>query len=263
MTVSRALVCLGLLGACQGVSAPEGLSMVRGESSVEGTLVTPTALVTFRAQSEDQVSGTIELGIDGVQVRASIDLVATTFTEDGGFGVLDTGHLHALLALRDAMIAADPAFVIDRLEGRLVMRYADHLAEAPVGYELAAREVVFATGVERVDRPASADADGCGGDGVSCFSGTKGYAPAIYDQGQGSDGVCTSITAKYGDGGSCPGRCGAGCNWLDHDYTWDCLDHDKCLDQYGGSSASPNNPNCGDEFTEAVDDWAATMGPLC
>jgi hypothetical protein len=263
MSFCRALVGLGLLAACQGVSAPEGLTIHHGEDSVEGTFAAPTAIITFRATSGDDVAGTVELGIDGVQIRAAIDLVDTTFTEDGGFGVLDANQLAGLLALRDALVDEQTALVTEHFEGRLLMRYADHLAEAPVGYELSARAITFSAAAIEAERPSAADADGCGGDGVTCLSGTKGTSWAIYDQGQGSDGTCTSLSTKYGDGGSCPGRCGAGCNFLDHDYTWDCLDHDRCLDQYGGSSASPNNPNCGDEFTEAVDDWAATMGPLC
>jgi len=51
----------------------------------------------------------------------------------------------------------------------------------------------------------------------------------------------------------CRGRCGLGCSWFDEDYTWDCHDHDICLDTGG---------NCSDEFADAANDWAATTTPL-
>lgn len=64
----------------------------------------------------------------------------------------------------------------------------------------------------------------------------------------------------------CAGRCGPGCASSPM-YFQDCLDHDFCSDveNGGGGATDPFDRNCGDEFGEAVDDfaaiYAATFGP--
>ena len=58
----------------------------------------------------------------------------------------------------------------------------------------------------------------------------------------------------------CEGRCGIGCAAAPI-YTQDCLDHDRCLAHRDGhvdapSNGGPTNTDCGDEFNEAVGDFA-------
>lgn len=63
-----------------------------------------------------------------------------------------------------------------------------------------------------------------------------------------------SKTVGYGCGSSsCNGRCGAGCGVADGLGAWyqDCLDHDVCNRDHNSQLGA-----CGDEFTEAADDYA-------
>jgi hypothetical protein len=178
--------------------------------------------------------------------------------EDGHLNAMYGDDVAALLALRDAL--DEYPEITETLAGKVLYRHADHLAEAPVGFTMDRLEVDMAklAPSEVVDR---ADADGCGGDGSTCLWGDRGYDYAVFDQ--GDDGYCTWWWVPYGEYTSnCSGRCGAGCNWFDDDYTWDCLDHDRCVDWYGGDVWS-GNPNCGDEFWDASDDYAATYLAWC
>ncbi|HEY1136354.1 MAG TPA: hypothetical protein VGE64_02565 [Xanthomonadaceae bacterium] len=64
----------------------------------------------------------------------------------------------------------------------------------------------------------------------------------------------SSKTVAYGCGASsCPGRCGAGCGVADGMGAWyqDCLDHDVCNRDHNSQLGG-----CGDEWTEAADDYA-------
>ncbi len=64
----------------------------------------------------------------------------------------------------------------------------------------------------------------------------------------------SSKSVAYGCGASsCPGRCGAGCGVADGLGAWyqDCLDHDVCNRDHNSQLGA-----CGDEWTEAADDYA-------
>lgn len=52
---------------------------------------------------------------------------------------------------------------------------------------------------------------------------------------------------------ACMAECGPGCNGLNF-YTQDCGDHDRCGRDHGGS-LNPADPECGDEWREAGDDF--------
>ncbi|MDQ3230190.1 MAG: hypothetical protein M3Q07_00070 [Pseudobdellovibrionaceae bacterium] len=53
----------------------------------------------------------------------------------------------------------------------------------------------------------------------------------------------------------CMGRCGGDCGWGPPSaWTKDCLDHDACSYR-NNASGGASDPNCGDEFNEAADDW--------
>ncbi len=55
---------------------------------------------------------------------------------------------------------------------------------------------------------------------------------------------------------TCVARCGAGCGRGGAgNYSKDCMDHDKCLAYHGGVAWNGTNPDCGDEFGDAVDDY--------
>ncbi|RMH42357.1 MAG: hypothetical protein D6689_08415 [Deltaproteobacteria bacterium] len=232
------------------------------DTTIAGTFVHGSTVVEFVSQSPDQQYGTLSLSINGANIDVEIDLANGTYQEDGYLNALYAPELEALAALRDAVQEAHPDLVLQTLQGKLLARHADRLAEAPAGFTFDHRVVDLAAArasARAVDR---ADADGCGGDGATCLPGTDGWAYAVFDQ--GDDGTCWWWWRQYGEHEErCRGRCGEGCNhWFDDDYTWDCLDHDWCVYYFGGSSGSGNS-NCGDEYWEAADDYALTYGPYC
>lgn len=56
------------------------------------------------------------------------------------------------------------------------------------------------------------------------------------------------------------GRCGPGCgrSWIPSGWAKDCMDHDQCSHK-NYSSGGGSDPNCGDEYNEAIDDWTFSV----
>ncbi len=263
---SSAALLSFFLVACAGADEvvppdSQSLEIAVDATAISGTLVYAGSIIEFRSESVDQQRATLHLDVNGAELDVVLDLAAQTFTDDGHLNALDAEDLAALVALRDAVSEARPD-LLETLQGKLLVRHADRMAEAPVGLTLD-RHVVDMAAAAAADRVQDrADADGCGGDGANCLAGTNGWDYAVYDP--GSNGTCVWTWAQYGENqANCSGRCGAGCNhWFDDDYTWDCFDHDRCVDHYGGSTLS-GNANCGDEFWDASDDYALTYGAWC
>jgi len=63
------------------------------------------------------------------------------------------------------------------------------------------------------------------------------------------------VGTNWPSGYGCMGRCGSDCGgWLPSSWTKDCMDHDACSYR-NSASGGASDPNCGDEFNEAADDW--------
>jgi len=89
-------------------------------------------------------------------------------------------------------------------------------------------------------------------EGITCIRKNT-YVVAEYDT---SSGKTINKNVEV-NGNLCLGRCGSGCgSWFSLASAWtkDCLDHDQCGRDLGGST-DPNDSNCGDEYTEAADDF--------
>ena len=230
------------------------------DTTFSGLFYRAGSVVRFESRSFDQQRATLRLVVNGSSIDVELDLVDGTFIDDGHDAALHADDLAVLIALRDALYQEYPDEVGATLQGRLLARHTDRLADAPAGFTFPRR--VFDLQPDAAAAKYRADADGCGGDGSTCFPGTNGWDYAVFDP--GNDGTCQWQWSQYGeDAPNCWGRCGSGCNhWFDDDYTWDCLDHDKCVWWYGGSTMSDNG-NCGDEFWDAADDYAVTYGPWC
>ncbi len=241
------------LSACvDDAQEPTTLAVAVDDTAVSGSFTHDGLAIGFRSRTIDPQRVELHLDLGDVPFDATLDLAAQRFVEDGHTRSLYEPERAALLALRDALAATHPE-LMGSLHGALLIGEIDRLAEAPIGLTLDRHEVDLAA------RPAASLVAGCGDDGTTCLPGTSGSTYAVYDP--GAAGTCVWQSTSYG-GSSCAGRCGAGCNWLDNDYMWDCLDHDRCLDAYGGSVLS-GNTDCGDEFWDAADDYAVTLGPYC
>lgn len=102
------------------------------------------------------------------------------------------------------------------------------------------------------------------GEGITCLTKNSNVA-YIYDKGRngadvrGVQKVGKTHTSRTGSGfkGQCMGRCGGACGgWAPSAWAKDCLDHDICIVDQDGSNGLSNDPNCGDEFNQAADDYA-------
>jgi len=70
-------------------------------------------------------------------------------------------------------------------------------------------------------------------------------------------GECWGKRPNTGASYDCQGRCGAGCrhtNLVTSNWARDCLKHDVCS-WYFGASGGGSDPNCGDEYNDAFNDW--------
>jgi hypothetical protein len=227
---------------------PPGLAPTVAPSAIDGTFSANTLVVAFHASSSaGGRRATLALDIGGKTLDVAVDLDTHVLSEDTGTSTFDFADRAALLALRDTAAAEHPEWS-ETLHGNLLLKTADRYAEVPIGHPLARHVSTFslprATGTKSEDL-----ASACGDDGVTCLPGTSGTSYAVFSIGD----TCYAARTPYGDS-VCRGRCGIGCNPFDQDYTWDCLDHDVCLDY---------SSDCSDEFAEAADDWIATLAPLC
>ena len=77
-----------------------------------------------------------------------------------------------------------------------------------------------------------------------------GPAPPAHDFCRETQAVGCDLEAE------CIGLCGPGCGALFGFgiYALDCAEHDRCCGVHGGCF-NPIDPNCGDEFTDAADDF--------
>lgn len=256
-------LAFALIACADQTSSPDeapALELEADATLITGSYVHAGSVVSFRSEATGPQRASLHLDVNGAVLEVDLDLGAQLYSEDGHLNALQAEDLAALIAMRDAVAAARPD-LLESLHGKVLVRHADRMAEAPIGLTLDRRvvDMAAATASRFQDR---ADADGCGGDGATCLWGTNGWDYAVYDP--GNDGTCVWKWAQYGENqANCSGRCGAGCNhWFDDDYTWDCFDHDRCVDHYGGSTMS-GNANCGDEFWDAADDYALTYGAWC
>jgi len=100
-------------------------------------------------------------------------------------------------------------------------------------------------------------------EGATCMCPYSGSTPRYSNYDKDTDGSVWRWNRKYGSASTdCRGRCGVGCNSFDQEAFKDCFDHDSCVDHLGGSSFS-DNPNCGDEFSHAADDYVVSYGWSC
>jgi hypothetical protein len=71
------------------------------------------------------------------------------------------------------------------------------------------------------------------------------------------------VGTNWPNGYGCMGRCGSDCGWgAPSAWTKDCMDHDACSYR-NKASGGASDPNCGDEFNEAADDWIGGVWRGC
>ncbi|MEM6831923.1 MAG: hypothetical protein AAF551_15540, partial [Bacteroidota bacterium] len=92
-------------------------------------------------------------------------------------------------------------------------------------------------------------------EGITCIRRNT-FVNAEYDDARGVHSDRVRVGSKARQGYDCMGRCGANCGrwWIPSAWTKDCMDHDQCSN-VNNSSGGVADGNCGDEFTQAADDY--------
>lgn len=198
----------------------------------------------------------ITLNIDDYTLEAWVDFTTETLVHKGYDAVLTKKQKAALLSFVDqfgeALVTTNgntPSnFEIGRMEFSFV-KTLEFWSNAPQGYIYGNKTFV-----------SNVDAKVLGNDGIRCVRRGTSYA-LEYDEGDNGRVYRTTKRAGYDASGivsgyGCMGRCGINCGnwWIPSAWTLDCFEHDECglrLKASGGTA----DPNCGDEFDEAADDY--------
>jgi len=268
IVIGLAAVVMGAMGCSASIGDPEGSPIV--EDSVQGLVIdesSPTTLrgrlgtadgqLSFSVIAQDEVTTIICVRVNGQTFDVKLD--NGLVIHDGHGAVLsaaDRGLLDALLSELGARFA-EPAPHVHSLIANVI-----YLSEAPrnfvhTRYVAGESKVAALTGETPVSTTTLE-----GNEGVKCIA--KGTTvTAVYDLANGTKwreavvvgsnwGASVTGSGNYG----CMGMCGPGC-LITKLYTKDCLDHDTCSHNVGASGGG-SNPDCGDEYKNAVDDFNAT-----
>jgi hypothetical protein len=250
------VVGLGLgTGCASEVPRSRPLELTQLDSTtIAGSLVTGESKISFTSSSTDQRIAVLHLDVNGAGMDFTYDTEGM-LTEDGHHNVLRAEDLTALVQLRDAINSEYPDAVQSSLQGRFLSRHADWLADAPLEYPVETRTVDFRDKIDERKIAYSTNDDDAN---TTCLRPGVTYT-AFYDAGNGG---AQWTWNRVANSGNCLGRCGAGCNPFDTDLMLDCFEHDTCVDHFGGSVLG-DSPNCGDEFSHAVTEYAVTLGAWC
>lgn len=123
-----------------------------------------------------------------------------------------------------------------------LLRLLEYWARSPEGFEHTKRTSEIS--LNRSEKNVN--------EGITCVRKNT-FVTAEYDN---AAGTFTNERVQV-NGNDCLGRCGSGCgSWFSLASAWtkDCLDHDQCGRQLGGST-NPFDSNCGDEYSDAADDY--------
>lgn len=123
-----------------------------------------------------------------------------------------------------------------------LLRLLEYWARSPEGFEHTKRTS------ETSENKSAKNID----EGITCIRKNT-FVTAEYDNAAGTS-INENVQVNSDD---CLGRCGSGCgSWFSLASAWtkDCLDHDQCGRQLGGST-NPFDSNCSDEYSDAADDY--------
>ncbi len=190
-----------------------------------------------------------------LQVRVNDKLVDVSVSSTKGLQNFD-GH-GAVLSHEERNALAQAALDYSKqnsisdsspLEQKAVFQVFDYLSQAPENYALPSRNFNNLS---------------LKNDGITCIKkGTTVKAqwstklvPLVAED--------IMVGANWPNNYGCMGRCGGDCGWgAPSAWTKDCLDHDACSFR-NSASGGASDPNCGDEFNEAADDWIGGVWAGC
>ncbi|XLS28623.1 hypothetical protein ACJD0Z_15660 [Flavobacteriaceae bacterium M23B6Z8] len=217
------------------------------EKAFSGTFDNGVMPVSYEVSAPEELIFNVGLTINSKELKVAIDYEQENITFQTNGAVLTKEEKGALLDTGASI--AD--FILKSEEGKISMlEYAllssiQYLSNAPQGYAHANRTV---------EGPGDTSGITSRDEGITCIrKGT--YVNAQYDDSRGSHSDRVKVGSS-GSGYKCIGRCGVECGrwWIPSAWTKDCLDHDQCSLK-NNSTSGPLDRNCGDEYTEAADDY--------
>lgn len=204
-----------------------------------------TALSYLANKKEGSVYN-VQIALGNHLLEATIDYSSEELNLNGHNAVLSQDEKDALLnAGRDIFS------YVNKTEGEVnyaeysLVRVMEYLSKAPTNF----------TYVNRTIAPVNSVTNGrLGNEGVTCIRKNT-TVTAEYDDSRGRRADRVRVGSRARSGYGCMGRCGGDCGWgAPSAWTKDCMDHDQCSNVNNASGGS-GDPNCGDEWNEAADDW--------
>lgn len=222
---------------------------IESEDHILGALDHELGRIAFDVVADSE-SLTVLVDLEDKHFSLVMDRDTPYFESDGGDATLNDRDRSLLLDLS----AAVQVELEESELTRATAAFTGYLSEAPDGHPIVGRTVrnEFADGLS----PRST-----GNDGITCVN--KGQTYTAYYTAGGNRQQSVRVGDDWGRNvaGSgnydCMGRCGAACKpWWAFASAWtlDCLEHDVCSHNHAASGGG-SDPNCGDEYDEAQDDW--------
>ena len=223
----------------------DGIS--RSADKVTGSYLADGHLVTFTSTATTELRYVVEVQVDNYKLTATINYGNEALTLNGQNAVLSEAQKLAILETGKFFaepLMEQPAESFQFTDHSL-LSMLEYWGKSPKNYAYDYRKVEGKKGAGINSRD----------EGITCIRKNT-YVTAEYDDrtGQHYDRVLVGSKAKTNYG--CMGRCGADCGrwWVASAWTKDCLDHDQCS-AVNNASGGSSDPNCGDEFDEAADDY--------
>ncbi len=212
---------------------------LKGKMTVQGHVVDYEVLETSELYYE------VVIKIDNQLLIGDVDYNKEDLSLDGHNAVLSRSQKKAFLTVGEELskyLFKDESTDNFLMTEYTLLRLLEYWAKSPSNYKY-----------QKVTIKGYQD-NGLKGtnDGIACIRKNT-YVTAVYDDASGRQ----YRDRKLVNGNRCLGRCGSGCPGtftIASAWTKDCLDHDQCGRELGGSS-NPFDSNCGDEYFQAADDY--------
>lgn len=237
-------------------SVPKGFQLTKTTNLVTGSLSTEDGVLTFRSELTALLRAELNMTINGKPFQWVNDdsLKMQTST---GFGVtLD----YADRALLEQLSKEFSNYFVDAEPAPHEMFpaiAANYWVESPGWYRFDKRTISTAIegGVKGLGDEAS---------GIVCVQKGTTWTLPYTDENFNVHCATAVVGDDWGTGGcpsgnwDCMGRCGGGCGGFGGGWTMDCLEHDICGNLMCASGGG-SDPDCGDEYDDAYDDFTAHM----
>ncbi len=252
---------IALLVGMAGCSESDNFQIIdNGSNGIEGSyqyedVTVSYAVTSANVGSNDQSS--VIVVVNDKRLELEIDMASESFLIEGYGAVLTNDEKDALRLLAGHIADYVARRGAPTTHEYVIIRILEYWAESPGNYAIERQEYGSPNVREGIHYGISAN------EGITCIrKGT--WVTAKYDDSKGdhSESVLVGSTARAGY--ECMGRCGAGCGSSSIPSAWckDCLDHDQCSHK-NYSSGGSSDPNCGDEYREASDDWMFGVARGC